>query len=230
MKMICTYCAYFAHKLPLVMKVYFTASTAEFSKHRAQYWAIRDFLVAGGHTLTRDWLRETDSRIEGLEKKDLLDVKEIYKGCMKAIQEADLVVIDDTVSNFSTGHQITIALQRQKPTLVLWGAPKHKHFNQTFIQGLDSEYLMVGEYRKDEWMLLVRKFTKHFAGMSKRNRFHLVLSDPERRYLDWAQYNRGFSRNSLIRKALQQEVERDEEYQTYLAGKPNKFSIKLAKA
>ena len=55
--------------------------------------------------------------------------------CLKITKNADLVIIEDTVSNFSTGHQITLALEMQKPTLVLWKGQKHKHFNQMFILG-----------------------------------------------------------------------------------------------
>src|SRR5688572_8047585 len=109
------------------MKIYFTASTAKFDKYQKNYFAIRDFLVNEKHILTRDWLHKARHRIDnGLT--EIFDMKQIYQDCMKAINEADIVIIEDTVSNFSTGHQITVALQRQKPTLVLWSESKHTHF------------------------------------------------------------------------------------------------------
>lgn len=198
------------------MKVYFTASTAEFTKYKDKYFAIRDFLVAKGYTLTRDWLKHTQNRIDTGEV-ELRDVKSIYRQCMEAIRDADVVIIEDTVSNFSTGHQITVALQRQKPTLVLWNQPKHRHFKQTFIQGIDSEYLQVAEYKTtEEFQNIITAFVKRYQHAKQRNRFHLVLSESEREYLDWAQYTSGKSRTELIRLLLRQSIDTDQAYQKYL--------------
>src|SRR3982751_725574 len=99
------------------MKIYFTCSTAEFFTHRDNYFAIRDFLISKEHVLTRDWLPHTEEQLK-LGSTDIRDIKQIYKACVEAIKESDLVIIEDTVSNFSTGHQITLALQMKKPTLV----------------------------------------------------------------------------------------------------------------
>ena len=197
------------------MKIYFTCSTAEFNRYKTIYFAIRDFLVSEGHTLTRDWLERTRRKIDSGDD-DIKDIKEIYQANMRAIRDADLVIIEDTVSNFSTGHQITVALQKQKPTLVLWSEPKHRHFKQTFIQGVDSEYLQVAEYKQQEFKSIIAGFVKRYEHAKQRNRFHLVLSESEREYLDWAQYNRGESRTEVIRKLLRKEIESDGVYQTYL--------------
>lgn len=197
------------------MKIYFTCSTAEFSHYQNQYFAIRDFLVAEQHVLTRDWMMRAVNRIkEGAA--EIKDIKQIYRDCIKAIEEADAVIIEDTVSNFSTGHQITVALQRQKPTLVLWSRPKHRHFNQTFIQGIDSEYLEVAEYTPENYQEIIHKFLKKYEQVKLRNRFHLVLSDIERKYLDWLQFNRHESRTKSIRKLIRSALDEDLDYQKYL--------------
>lgn len=197
------------------MKIYFTCSTAEFEKYKDNYQAIRNYIVEEKHILTRDWLERAIRRIKNNDI-EIHDIKEIYKACMRAINEADLVIIEDTVSNFSTGHQITISLQRQKPTLVLWCTPKHRHFKKTFIQGIDSEYLEVAEYTLDNYKEVIKKFIKKYEDSEVKNRFHLVLSNVERKYLDWAQFNKGKSRTKLIRDSLRNEIENDNEYQKYL--------------
>lgn len=197
------------------MKVYFTASTAEFDHYKKNYFAIRDFLVADQHLLTRDWLLRAEQRIkDGI--LEIKDIKQIYKDCMLAIEDADAVIIEDTISNFSTGHQITVALQRQKPTLVLWCKPKHRHFKQTFIQGIESDYLEVAEYSLDNYHEIIHKFLKKYETAKQRNRFHLVLSDLERKYLDWHQFNKHASRTKTIRQLIRKGLESDEEYQKYL--------------
>lgn len=199
------------------MKIYFTASTAKFKQFEKNYFAIRDFLVAEGHTLTRDWLPKTKAKIDRKEM-NIPDIKEIYKANMKAIQDADLVIIEDTVSNFSTGHQITVALQRQKPTLVLWCEPKHRHFKQTFIQGIESEHLQVSEYNLRSFKPVLRQFINRYQNFHSRNRFHLVLNETEREYLDWAGFTQGKSRTKIIRKFIAEGIQTDNQYQKYLAG------------
>ncbi len=197
------------------MKIYFTCSTAEFNKYKKLYFGIRDFIVSEKHVLTRDWLDKTQKRINSKDS-DLSDIKVIYKECMQAINDSDIVIIEDTVSNFSTGHQITVALQRQKPTLVLWSKPKHTHFNSTFINGIDSDILEFYEYKSDGYKAIIKKFVKKYENANQKNRFHLVLGEVERKYLDWAQFNKDKSRTKIIRESLRKFMNEDEEFNKYL--------------
>lgn len=204
-----------------VMKVYFSCSSAELITYRDSYYDIRDYLVDGGHILTRDWLAETEQHMLA-GNRDLKNIKEIYKLCVEAIREADLVIIEDTVSNFSTGHQITLALQMRKPTLVLWQGKKHRHFNQMFIHGIESDLLQVAEYNPQNLTDVMQTFIHTYEDKPEKNRFHLVLSGLERRYLDWAQFVKHDSRTKVIRSALKQAIETDKEYQAYLLRKTTK--------
>lgn len=198
------------------MKIYFTASTAEFKKYRNIYFDIRDYLVEQEHLLTRDWLTKAETRIDN-GSLDVTDIKQIYKLCMTAIKDADLVIIEDTVSNFSTGHQITIALEQQKPTLVLWQSKKHKHFKNMFIHGIDSDYLEIKKYNESSYKGIIRTFINKYEDSKQKNRFHLVLNQVERNYLDWVQFNKGKSRTRVIRDSLLKIISEDKEYERYLA-------------
>lgn len=55
----------------------------------------------------------------------------------------------------------------------------------------------------------------------KKNRFHLVLSEVERKYLDWYTYNNHESRTKLIRRAIKEMLEKDKEYKKYLFSENN---------
>lgn len=201
---------------PSSMKIYFTCSTAEFSKYRDSYFGIRNYLVSQGHTLTRDWLPHTEERlIKGYT--DIRDIKQIYQACIQAIKEADLVIVEDTVSNFSTGHQITIALQNKKPTLVLWQGKKYRQFKQMFIHGIESDILQVSEYLPESIFETIGAFINKYENASERNRFHLILNNVERNYLDWAQFSKNKSRTKIIREALRKGIDADVEYNNYLS-------------
>jgi hypothetical protein len=196
------------------MKVYFTSSTAELFKYRDSYYGIRDWLVDNGHIITRDWLPRVEKQMIRGEKE--LDIKKIYEGCIEAIQKADLVIVEDTVSNFSTGHQITVALRYRKPTLVLWQGKKHHPFKQMLIHGIDSDILQVTEYTKQDLPDILQVFVHKYENGTDKSRFHLILNGTERKYLDWAQFIKGRSRTWVIRKALQKTISDDAEYEEYL--------------
>lgn len=196
------------------MKVYFTSSTAELFKYRDNYYAIRNWLVDNGHVITRDWLPRVEQQMQQGERE--LDIKKIYEGCVEAIRKADLIIVEDTVSNFSTGHQITLALRYRKPTLVLWQGKKHHPFKQMLIHGIDSDILQVSEYTQRELPDILQVFVNKYENGTDKSRFHLILNGAERKYLDWAQFVKGQSRTQVIRGALRQSMSNDTEYETYL--------------
>jgi hypothetical protein len=200
------------------MKVYFTYSTTQFRKFRDTYFKIRSILIRNRHILTRDWLPATEDRLIK-EETELSDIQEIYKGCIEAIKESDLVIVEDTVSNFSTGHQITKALQMRKPTLVLWQGQKYREFNQMFIQGIESDILEIDEYDSNNLEKVIRVFINKYKSISKKNRFHLVLDNLERSYLDWAQHKYSRSRTKLLKDALRRKIDSDVQYKDYLSKK-----------
>lgn len=197
------------------MKIYFTASTAEFNKYKHIYHQIRSFLIDDGHILTRDWIPRAEKRINAKEK-ELYDIREIYKETIRGIDEADLVIIEDTISNFSTGHQITIALMRQKPTLVLWSGEKHKHFNQMYIHGIESEGLEIAKYEINNLNNLLKNFINKYKNFAQKDRFNLVINGAQRDYLDWKHYTTGISRTKLIKELLDEKIVHDSSYQDYL--------------
>ncbi len=199
------------------MKIYFTCSTAEFFKYRDTYFSIRNHLISQGHTLTRDWLPHTEEALKQGRIDMTRNIKQIYKDCINSIKESDLVIIEDTVSNFSTGHQITVALQSRKPTLVLWQGKKYRQFKQMFIHGIESDILQVSEYSPKELKDVLDTFISKYENATEKNRFHLVLNNVERNYLDWAQYYSGKSRTKVIRSALRSIIDSDEEFAKYLS-------------
>lgn len=200
------------------MKIYFTCSTAEFNTHKKIYHQIRNLIISEKHILTKDWIPLLETRIQNNED-DVKDIKRIYKDCIESIKKADLVIIEDTVSNFSTGHQITIALQLRKPTLVLWNGKKHQLFKNMFIHGIESDILEVKNYELSQLDEIIKVFINKFTNSKSKNRFHLVLNQFERDYLDWAQFNFGESRTKLIRNALRHQIHNDKDYEKYLSSK-----------
>lgn len=137
---------------------------------------------------------------------------------MEAIRESELVIIEDTVSNFSTGHQITLVLQMRKPTPLLWQSKKHKHFNQVFIHGIESDLLQVAEYAKESLDNIFQTFINTYEDKSEKNLFHLATAGVNAN--PWiGRFTGNESRTRVIREALRYTIKHDPGYQTYLQHK-----------
>jgi antirestriction protein len=197
------------------MKVWFGCSTAEFEKYQQNYFAIRDFVVAEGHVLTRDWIQRTYELIKAKRKR--VGTEEIYRAVIKAINDADVLIVEDTISNFSTGHQITLGLQRRKPVLVLWQGQKNKYFDSTMLHGVSSDYLQISQYDMTNYQSIIRGFIKKYEHAGDKYRFNLVIDEVERQYLEWAKYKHHKSRTQLIKESLRSRIDSDEDYQSYLS-------------
>ena len=85
-----------------------------------------------------------------------------------------------------------------------------------FIHGIDSDILEIVEYKPDELDEIIRVFINKYAGIHEKNRFHLVLNNLERSYLDWAQNRYKRSRTKLIRDSLKHTIDNDDEFAKYL--------------
>lgn len=198
------------------MRIFFTCTTAEFLAYKKYYYAIRKYIINEKHILTRDWLLNIKLNPKSLEDKKNGSEK-IYNLTMKAADQAEAIIVEDTISNFSTGHIITFALQRKKPVLVLYlKNAKTKYFAKNLLYGINSEYLQISEYSLDNYKKIIRSFLKKYKDANNKNRFHLVLDNVERNYLDWAQYNKNKSRTEIIREAIRNSIKNDKGFQKYL--------------
>jgi hypothetical protein len=77
--------------------------------------------------------------------------------------------------------------------------------------------LQVSEYSPKELKDVLDTFISKYENATEKNRFHLVLNNVERNYLDWAQYYSGKSRTKVIRSALRSIIDSDEEFAKYLS-------------
>lgn len=196
------------------MKIFLTSTTAEFLKYKKNYFKVRQVLIDEGHILTRDWIPHAEKRIsQGVKYQNPQD---FFPKVMQALDEAEAIVVEDTVSNFSTGFAITYAIQRRKPILVLWFKEKNKHFKDTFLHGITDNYLEIKTYTLKNIDEILKSFLKKYENSKEKNRFHLVIDGVERKYLDWIHFNKNLSRTEIIRKAIRGELENDQEYQNYL--------------
>jgi hypothetical protein len=199
------------------MKVFFAASTSELKKYKSNYLEICRLIKDMGHTITRDWLDEAikfqDQQVVNIDRED------IYQQVSDAIMAADVVVVEGTIASFSIGHQITLALTKNKPVLFLQlkqKDKKRKQFQGNFIDGIKSPLLNVEQYTPEELPDILNDFFDKNAG-KHIVKFNIVLTREIENYLNWVSFAYRVNRSEFIRELILNHMRTgDEKYQKYL--------------
>lgn len=198
------------------MKVFFACSTGKLDKYQDNYLEICRLVKEMGHSLTRDWL---DEAIRLYKKGGFVDREDVYSKVNEAILAADLVVIEGTIASFSIGHQITLALTKNKPVLFLQLQKKkkdNKPFKNSFIDGLKSPLLTVSQYNRDNLADCLNDFFDKNSG-KHIIKFNIVLTREIENYLNWASFAYRKNRSEFIRELIIDHMNNsDPKYRKYL--------------
>jgi len=201
------------------MKVHFACSTSELEIYSKNYIDICDILRDMGHTITRDWINNAVATLNDYKRgKFKIDRVAIYNKAVESILASDAVVIEGTVSSFSIGHQMTLALNKNKPTLILIyndGSSKNNKFQNSFIHGIRSPLLTVAKYSNTEDLRrILSNFLKEKFGANIK--FNIVLSKEIENYLDWASFYYKKNKSEFIRDIILEHMKNDDpNYQKY---------------
>lgn len=196
------------------MTIFFTCSTTDLAKFKDFYQETRESILALGHTINRDWLEYSLNALKS-NKKDV-PPRSVYQEVMAAIITADLVVADVTVGSMSIGHQITFALQKRKPVLLLQQTTDGKDPKKLFICGAKSPLLLIKGYKnKSEIKKIIKDFTNKFKSRPK-TRFNLVLNRAQDSFVEWASFQYKKSKTEIIQDAIGEKLERDNQFEKYL--------------
>jgi hypothetical protein len=198
------------------MKIFFSATTHKIEELGKYYVKIRDHLVSNGNVLVHDWLPNVTEDRKTFSVPDILQPSE-YKKAIQAIDDAELLIFETTQPSFSTGHLMTLGIQRKVPILVMWLDDSAWSKRRGMIEGIESEYLELSEYNEDDYKEILDAFINKYGDPQLKHRFNLVLDDAERQYLDWLSYQTFKSRTKLLREMIRCNLEEDAEYSSFLS-------------
>lgn len=198
------------------MKVFFGCTTAQWPEYKENYFLLRDYLKELGCVVLFDWIDDVEKVYD--DKKKNRDIESIYKNVVLAIDNADAVVIEYSVPNFSSSHQINYALLKRKPTLVMRLTKDNPRFRDSYLEAIHSDYLIVKEYTKKNY----KDHLEEFIGVSKleqgQKRYNIVLDRKQKQFLDWAAMKYKKSRSKIIRELIDTSIKGDKSYQHYIKG------------
>ena len=196
------------------MVIFFSCSTKDILKYKKYYLEIRKSILSLNHTINRDWLPYSI----GVAEKQSPDVSptSIYHDVMSAILTADYCIFDVTTRSMSVGHQLTFALQKRKPVLVLQKDVPEREKNDLFISEVKSPFMVIKNYSSlDEIKPIIKSFVHKYEARSK-TRFNLVLNNTQDSYVEWASYYYKMSKTELIQKAIEERMGSDKNYEKYI--------------
>lgn len=185
----------------IVMKVHFACSTSKLNEYKTNYRKICGLIRDMGHTILRDWIEEAIKIVES-DSVNILDREDVYSKVTASLFASDAVVIEGTIASFSVGHQVTLALSKNKPVLFL--VTKRGTRNKTkhsFLGGISSPLLKVMEYDDSNIADILNDFLNN-NGSKPVVKFNIVLTKEIESYLDWVSYSRKVNRSEFIRNLI----------------------------
>ncbi len=198
------------------MKVYFTASITGREKYLDNYRKIVELLRKMDIIVYEETVEVTKEHVY----EEISDEEKIryYHQVLKWIGEVDLVVVEASYQSLSIGHEISLALERGKPVIVLYSEGQAPHF----LVGVQSEKLLVEKYSLSD-LDKVLKDSINYAVEQQDTRFNFFISPRHQHYLDWISRKRMVPRAVHLRKLLEADMAQNKEYLIELSGeKTNK--------
>lgn len=160
-----------------------------------------DCEVLTKHSLSRD-LKEVEHEAD--------DDARLYAKRMRLwIVRADAIVVEATTQVLGTGYEIALALQLEKPVIVLY---RDQGKNTPHVlKGVESEKLQVYKY-SDETLQKTLTMALEYARDTIDVRFNFFISPRINRYLDWVSKEKKIPRSVYLRTLIEVDMKRHQEF------------------
>lgn len=197
------------------MKVHFGSATEQLFDYLEYYQTICESIKKLGHTITRDWL---DEAVVVRKEHKSLNKAEIYDKTIQSILTSDIVIVEGSIPSFSVGHQVSVALEKNKPVLFLTNEKfeEEDSYQCVFINGINSPLLIERKYTRKNVESIIKEFIEEHKG-GPSIRFNMFLTHEVDSYLDWANFTYGINKSEYIRRIIKEYMyQHDEKYKEYL--------------
>ena len=187
------------------MKIFYTCTTRSLMDDYMFHIQLIARLKEEGHKITYEWI---EGAYENIKKGIVGDTEKFYEQKQNAIKNSEVVIVEGSYKSFSIGHQITVALQKAKPTLVLYRNNDEIKNNESYVEGIKSDWLIERPYKNiDHAVESVKAFLKMYKNANKY-RFNLVLSQPENMFLEELMKDNHKTKTQLIKDLIRKEMDK----------------------
>ncbi len=191
------------------MKIYFTASLSAKDDHpeiEDIYKSIVAKLRELGHKVTGEHVLKT----QYLDVKGSSDTERVayYQKMLKNINQSDVVVAETSYSSASIGHELSLALEKNKPIVLI---SKEGRVPQIYKAMREHDIYIVEYIKIDE---LLDRLDDELARVKEGEdiRFNFLVPPYMVDYLEWVSKKRRIPKSVFLRDLINREMEADEEY------------------
>lgn len=188
------------------MKIYFTAAIYQTEELGHIYNKIVKTLEDQGNVVQHDHI--TKNTIDFIKSRTEEERIKHYRQVLRWITQSDIVVVEGSFpSTLNIGHEISLALEKGKPVIVLYKQGR----NSFFLHGLNSDKLFLMEYTDDTLEQIV-KDSIDYAKDQSDTRFNFFISPSLSHYLDWISSTKKIPRSVYLRQLIEEDREKNKEH------------------
>ena len=188
------------------MKIYFVASIKGKERFAKNYEVIIRELQKMGHKVIEDTLKSSLEDVYGLSDREKI---KFYQQVLHWINYCDLVIAETSFPSLGIGFEISQALEKGKPVVVLYTEEDIPHF----IQGVESEKLLVVKYSLVDVREVLREAIEDARGQADV-RFNFFIPPQIVAFLDWVAKNRKLPRAVYLRKLIEEDMKKNKAYKS----------------
>lgn len=183
------------------MKVYYSTSASYIEHNINESRQIVKTLKSLGHKITREWIEEAiDVKASG-KKYSSAESKKIYSDNIKALKEADVVILETTFHTFNTGYLASLSITLEKPLLILTRNSNHK---ATFLLGEPTTLKHIEVYSSlDDLTSIINEFMRDNESSAKDIRFNMLIGRSLSNFLKRESKTIGKSKAQIVREILE---------------------------
>ncbi len=187
------------------MKIYFTAAISQKDKFD-NYSQIIQTLKKIDPSVQHKHI--TDQTIELIQSETDDQRVDYYKFALKQINKADIIVIEASFpSTLNIGHEISVALEKGKPVIVLYKTG----YDSFFLHGLKSDKLILVEYDDEDLTQLLEEAIQ-FAKDQSDTRFNFFIGPNQLKFLDDVSKQRRIPRSVFLRRLIEADMQKNPDY------------------
>lgn len=187
------------------MKIYFTASARGKMLYDSNYKRIYEIIEELGNKNLDDLILKIDPQKFYSGNKD--NRVDLYKRTVKLIKNADIVILEVSVSSLSMGYVMDRALEEGKPVILLY----FKGVNPYFAGGIQDERLQVVSYSMETLKEVLNDAIEE-AKERMDVRFNFFVPPKIVSYLDWVSKHRKIPRAVYLRRLIEVDMKRNKDY------------------
>lgn len=186
------------------MKIYFLGSITGKEKYLEHYTKIVNVLDSLEYTVIENTLKPTKGFVYTLSDEGKI---EYYKTVLKWINDADIMIAEGSYSSMSVGYEISLALEKGKPVIVLYEGGNAPHF----LEGVKSEKLIVVKYSLETIKQDIKEAIELVTDQMDV-RFNFFVSPKIVNYLDWVSKKKKMPRAVYLRRLIEADMQKNKEF------------------